>query len=272
MKPLQYSLAASDYYYRVSHYYDEDATDFDLRYWSNPVLPQIRQEFRQAVMRYPARDMLEIGCGTGLDLIHFSTIYPERNLYGIDISAQMVRLSELRRQNNERTNIKVAQGSVEDIGSLFPGQQFDLIYVFFGALNTVEDLSQAAMTIKDLLREGGVLVASFINKWYLAGMVIELLNLRFSRAFERIKPIWGGYYPSRFLPSHCYSPSEIQKAFEGFTMESRKGFSIVHPGWYYTNLNLRLGKMRKYLWKTDLVLNKTFLWRFGEYTLFTFKK
>lgn len=272
MKPLQYSLAASDYYYRVSHYYDEDATDFDVRYWSNPVLQQIRQEFRQEVMRYPAQNMLEIGCGTGLDLIHFSTIYPERNLYGIDISAQMVRLSLLRKEKNERTNIRVSQGSVEDIVTLFPGQQFDVIYVFFGALNTVEDLSEAARIIKGLLSVGGVLVASFVNKWYLPGMLLEILRLRFSSAFGRIKPVWGGYSPSKFLPSHCYSPSEIKKAFVGFTVESHKGFSIVHPAWYYTNLNQKLGKLRKYLWMTDRLLNKTFLWRFGEYTLFVFKK
>lgn len=272
MKPIQYSLAASDYYYRVSHYYDEDATDVDVRYWANPVLQQIRQEFRQEVMRYPARNMLEIGCGTGLDLIHFSAIYPERNIYGIDISAQMVRLSQLRKDKNERTNIRVGQGSVEDIDTLFPGQQFDLIYVFFGALNTVEDLSAAARTIKGLLPEGGVLVASFVNKWYLAGMLIDLVRLRFRSAFGRIKPLWGGYSPSRFLPSHCYSTSEIEKAFQGFRIKSQKSFSIVHPAWYYTHLNEKLGNSRKYLWQTDLLLNKTFLRRFGEYSLFVFEK
>ncbi|HET6556314.1 MAG TPA: class I SAM-dependent methyltransferase, partial [Prolixibacteraceae bacterium] len=229
MKQLQYALAASDYYYKVSHYYDEDANDFDVRYWSNPVLQQIRQEFRQEVKRFNAQNMLEIGCGTGLDLIHFSNIYPERNLFGIDISEQMIRLSQLRSEKNERTNIKLSQGSVEDIAIVFPGQQFDLIYVFFGALNTVENLAESAMSIKSVLNTEGILVVSFVNKWYLGGMLLELLRFRFSRAFGRIKPVWGGYSPTKFLPSHTYTPKEIKKAFEGYTLINCKGFSILHP-------------------------------------------
>lgn len=38
---------SSKYYNEVDNYYDEDANDFDMRYWSNPVLQQIRQSFRE---------------------------------------------------------------------------------------------------------------------------------------------------------------------------------------------------------------------------------
>lgn len=260
------------YYNKVGNYYDEDANDFDSRYWSNPVLQQIRQAFREEVKRFDSPTMLEIGCGTGLDLVHFSNIYPERQIFGIDISGEMVRISTVRMEKNKRTNIEVRQGSVENIGELFPNQQFDLIYVFFGALNTVENLPEAAQALKKLLRNDGSMVLTFVNKWYLAGMFIELVRFRFSKALGRIKPVWGGYSPSKFLPSHCYSPRQINSAFEGLTLVKRKGFSIVHPAWYYTGINRRLGKLRKYLWRTDLLLNKTFLWRFGEYSLFVFKK
>jgi len=262
----------SKYYTEVGNYYDEDADDFDMRYWSNPVLQQIRQSFREEVMRFDSRTMLEIGCGTGLDLVHFSDIYPERKISGIDISGEMVRKSTLRMKKNNSTNIEVKQGSVENIGELFQNQQFDMIYVFFGALNTVEDLHKAAQTLKKILSENGVMVLTFVNKWYLAGMFIELIRLRFSKAFGRIKPVWGGYSPSKFLPSHCYSPRQIKHVFEGFQQLKSKGFSIVHPAWYYTGINIKLGRLRKYLWQADVFLTKTFLWRFGEYTLFVFKK
>lgn len=272
MKEIQDTLTATDYYNKVSNYYDEDAGDFDARYWNNPVLQQIRQSFRQEVKRFAGNNMLEIGCGTGLDLVHFSGVFPERKLFGIDISARMVRLSQARKEKNKRSNIWLGQGSVEDLPVLFPGQRFDIIYVFFGALNTVESLPQAARALRELLNEEGVMVLSFVNKWYLAGMIIELLRLRFKRAYGRLKPLWGGYSPSKFLPSHCYSPKEIKKAFSDFTLVSKKGYSIIHPAWYYTNINQKLGKVRKYFWKTDLMLNKTILWRYGEYTLFVFKK
>ena len=260
------------YYNKVGNYYDEDANDFDSRYWSNPVLQQIRQSFREEVKRFDSPAMLEIGCGTGLDLVHFSNIYPERQIFGIDISGEMVKISKLRMEANKSTNIEVRQGSVENIAELFPNQQFDLIYVFFGALNTVENLPKAAQTLKKLLRNDGIMVLTFVNKWYLMGMFIELVRFRFSKAFGRIKPVWNGYSPSKFLPSHCYSPLQIKHAFGSVTLVKRKGFSIVHPAWYYTGINRRIGRLRKYLWRADLLLNKTFLWRFGEYTLFVFKK
>lgn len=263
---------SSKYYTKVGTYYDEDASDFDSRYWSNPVLPQIRQLFREEVKRFDGLDMLEIGCGTGLDLVHFAKIFPGRTIFGIDISSEMVRLSNERKAKSGCPNIEVRQGSVEAVEELFPNRQFDIIYVFFGALNTVENLQEAARTLSKLLRPGGTMVLTFVNKWYLAGMFIELARFHFSKAFGRIKPVWSGYSPSKFLPSRCYSPREIKRSFEGRVLLTQRGFSIVHPAWYYTGINRRLGKMRKYLWRIDLLLNKTFLWRFGEYTLFVFKK
>jgi ubiquinone/menaquinone biosynthesis C-methylase UbiE len=260
------------YYDEVGDYYDADANDFDARYWNNPILQQMRQAFREEVCRFNGQTILEIGCGTGLDLVHFATIFPEKQIFGIDISAEMVRLSDERRVKSGCTNIEVRQGSAEHIEALFAGQQFDLIYVFFGALNTVENLPEAAQTLRKLLRPEGTMVLTFVNKWYLPGIALELLRLRFSRAFARIKPVWGGYSPVKFLPSRCYSPRQVKHAFEGLTLLTQKGFSIVHPAWYYTGINRRLGKLRKYLWKTDLFLNKTFLWHFGEYTLFVFRK
>lgn len=272
MKEIQDTPTATDYYNQVSDYYDGDAGDFDQRYWNNPVLQQIRQSFRQEVKRFSGNHMLEIGCGTGLDLVHFSALFPERKLFGIDISARMVRLSQSRLEKNERSNIQLGQGSVEDVPALFPGQRFDIIYVFFGALNTVESLPHAARALEGLLSEKGVMVLTFVNKWYLAGMIIEMLRLRFKRAYGRLNPLWGGYSPSKFLPSHCYSPQEIKKAFKAFTLVSKQGYSILHPAWYFTTINQKLGKWRKYFWKADLLLNKTFLWRYGEYTMFVFKK
>jgi len=262
----------SKYYTEVGNYYDNDASDFDSRYWSNPVLQQIRQAFREEVKRFDSTAILEIGCGTGLDLVHFSNIFPEKQIFGIDISGEMVRISESRIEKNKSTNIIVRKGSVENLEALFPNQQFDLIYVFFGALNTVENLNEVSQILKKLLNPNGVMVLTFVNKWYLAGMFIEFIRFRCARAFGRITPVWGGYSPTKFLPSHCYSPAQIKRTFHEFSVVQKKGFSIVHPAWYYTGINSNLGKLRKYLWKIDLLLNKTYLWRFGEYTLFVFKK
>ena len=60
----------SEYYERVAAYFDEDADEWDDRYWTNPIAQRIRQAFREEVKSLPFRNALEVGCGTGLDLVH----------------------------------------------------------------------------------------------------------------------------------------------------------------------------------------------------------
>ena len=38
---------SKDYYETVGRYYDKDSHDYDKRYWSNSILQNIRQEFRE---------------------------------------------------------------------------------------------------------------------------------------------------------------------------------------------------------------------------------
>jgi ubiquinone/menaquinone biosynthesis C-methylase UbiE len=260
------------YYKQIENYYDSDAGDFDERYWKNQVLQRIRQSFREEVKRYPFSTMLEIGYGTGLDMVHFATTHPDVDVNGIDISGKMRDIASTRAHKKGLQNVTALKGKVEDLKDLFPGKQFDLIYVFFGALNTVDDLNKAATILHDYTRPGGILVLTFVNKYYLAGMLLELLKLRFRAAFSRLRPVWGGYSPSQFLPSKCYSPSEILRIFGSFHLLEKKGYSIVHPAWYYHGLNRLLRKMLSGLWKIDQWLNKTPFWKFGEYTLYVFRK
>lgn len=261
-----------DYYAQVETYYDGDATDFDARYQRNPVLQRIRQDFREEVKRHRFNNMLEIGYGTGLDMVHFGKTHPDAQVAGIDISGGMLAEARKKIQKERLTNVSAHKGKVEDIRGLFPGKQFDMVYVFFGALNTVADLKEAAGQIYDATAPGGTLVLSFVNKHYAAGMLLEVLKFRFRAAFSRLKPVWGGYSPSLYLPSRCYSPNEVVSAFAGFRLIRKKGYSIVHPAWYYHGLNRLLRKASPVLWKTDKLLNKTVLWRFGEYSLFVFQK
>jgi SAM-dependent methyltransferase len=263
---------SSSLYDQVGSYYDADAGDFDSRYWKNPVLQQLRQAFREEVMRNPFSDALEVGCGTGIDLVHFGTCNPGSRICGIDISPEMARISSGRIAASHLGNIEVHAATVEAFETLFPARRFDLIYVFFGALNTVDDLSVNARILNGMLTPGGRMVLTFVNKWYLGGIALELIRFRFRRAFARLKPVWGGYSPSRHLPSRCYTPAEVQKAFRSLTMTGRHGYSILHPAWYFTGINRKLGKAGRLLWKADIRLSRTPLWRFGEYTLFTFQK
>ena len=262
----------STYYGKIEEYYDGDAEGFEERYWQNPVLQRIRQDFREEVKRFSFTSMLEIGYGTGLDLVHFAVTHPSVSVAGIDISGEMHRIASNKILNKQLDNAIAAKGKVEELEDIFPGRQFDMIYVFFGALNTVEDLEGAARILHQVTKPGGMLVLSFVNRHYLAGMFIELFKLRFRAAFSRLRSNWGGYSPSRNLPSRCYSTGQIRKAFSNFIPVKRKGYSIVSPAWYYHRLNRILNRFGGILWNADMALQKTPLWKFGEYTLFVFRK
>ncbi len=260
------------YYNEVGSYYDADAVDFEARYWDNPVLQRIRQSFREEVKRHPAKVMLEVGFGPGFDLVHFARIMPSAEVYGIDVSEEMVQLAQQKIDAGNLDNAHVAQGSVEDIDDRFPGVRYDMIYVFFGALNTVDDLPLAAKHLQNLLAPGGKMVLTFVNKWFIAGMGIELLKLRVRSAFSRLKPVWGGYSPTKYLASKCYSPSEIKQAFAPLQCPYQSGYSIVYPAWYYHGIHRRMPqRLLRVLWQMDRGIAQSMPGTWGEYMLYRFE-
>ena len=263
----------SNYNKQVGDYYDIDSKNFDKRYWSNHILQRIRQDFRVHTQNLKFNNALEIGCGTGIDLLYFSKKFPERNFNGIDISAKMVEISRSKIVQAKIYNCDIRQGSPDDISKLYPNKKFDLVFVYFGALNTVENFKRTANKIIECCEDGGFLVLSFVNKHYIAEILLNLFRLRFIDAFRRYKSIWGGYSPDKHLDSKCFSPIEIRRIFLPANIEIfRKGYSILYPAWYRNHWLERLGPIGNKLWKIDSILNNSFFWQFGEYTFFIFKK
>ena len=261
-----------DYNQQVAEYYNEDAlSGFEERAEQNSVLDRIRNEFRATVQRYSFSKALEIGCGPGFDLEWFASTYPEKEIVGIDISHEMVKLAKQRIQRKGFNNVHLEVATDETMVLKFGEQSFDLVYVFFGALNTAKDLNRAAQQISTILKKDGIAVLTFVNKWYFREMFVQLMKLRIKSALARVRTVWGGYSVDRFLPSHCYSPKQIQKAFSSFTLLEKKGYSIFFPAWYnHHKIKGNTAKGEK-LWKLDQKVQSTFLWSKGEYTLFVFK-
>ena len=141
------------YYKEVKDYYDEDSTNFENRYWDNQTLQRIRSSFRKESIGLITKSVLEIGYGPGLDVIFFAETLPEIAVYGIDISQGMHDWASEQAQKKGLTNVQLTVGSVEHIEEKFVGQQFDHIYVYFGALNTVEDISIVQDYLKKCLKQ-----------------------------------------------------------------------------------------------------------------------
>ncbi len=266
-------MDSQHFYQNVADYYDRDACHYEDRYWRNLVAQRIRQSFREEVKRHAFGQVLEIGCGTGLDLAHFGSIYPERKIYGIDIAPAMLASAASKVRDLGLENVSLAEGTPEDLDHLFAGVQFDQVYVFFGALNTVPDLRAVAGLLRKRMKRDGTMVLTFVNKWYLADMIIDLIRCRFRRVFKRLGKVWGGYSPDYHLESRCFSPREIKRAFgEEFQITRRRGYSILYPAWYRTHWVFRLGRrLSDALWQADRLLNHTPAWCLGEYALYTLR-
>ncbi len=253
----------SKYYKGVSAYYDGNARQIEINYLTNKALRLIRSSFRKETSRFQLQQTLEIGFGHGKDLVYFAQKFHDKKFYGIDISLEMVKQTQKEIDAFKLDNVSIVNGSVEDIETSFPGVKFDLIYIYFGALSTFEDLSLAAACLKKCLAPRGKIILTVINKWYFAGLLSSIIKLKFGSAFRRL----GGKAPILKLDSKCYSPSEIKKAFKGFNVIKKRGYSICFPAWYQQGFN-KLGLISNFLWRVDKKLNKTPLWSKGEHTLF----
>ncbi|MCF8228938.1 MAG: class I SAM-dependent methyltransferase [Bacteroidales bacterium] len=263
----------NNFYENVARYYDKDA-DLGFEQWAgeNPLLEKIRDDFRKITIKYPFEKALEIGCGPGFDVSWFAHEFPDREVTGVDISPKMVGLTQKRIRKMNLDNAQVLVSDERDLTKHFKSEEFDLIYVYFGALNTVEDLGFAADQIHNLLKPHGHAVLTFVNKWYLREMVVQSLKLNFKTAFARLKKEWGGYSVDRHLPSKCYSPVEIRKSFVDFELMEKKGYSILFPAWYNFKKFLNQQEKINKHWKKDQQLQNTHWWSKGEYTLFVFRK
>jgi len=257
----------------VSEYYDKDVEyGFEERAGSNPLLERIRNDFRSVTVKYPFSNILEIGCGPGFDVAWFASEFPHVNVTGIDISNKMVGLAQQRISQQKLTNAKAITLDERGLLENFKPADIDLIYVYFGALNTVPDLDDAAKDIFNLLKPGGHAVLTFVNKWYLREMIVQAMKLNFKVAFSRLRKEWGGYSPNRHLPSRCYSPKQILESFNQFELLERRGYSIFYPAWYNPHKLKGREKEGESLWQKDKKLQNTWLWSKGEYTLFVFQK
>jgi SAM-dependent methyltransferase len=251
-------------------YYDAFADVAEERYASNHVLVRVREAFRRAVEPYPARSVLDLGCGTGTDLAWFAARYPGRRYAGIDVSPRMVALA---RERLAPRGMRIERGCADDIPRVFQGEQFDLVYSFFGPLNTEPDLSGAVRALEQAVAPGGVLVLTFVNRVYLFDSAIHLARGRFQLALARLRNRWRGYADEKPVQARLYFARQLAQQFaRSFRVERREGYSIVYPAWYRAARFREQGAMVRALWLADRLLNRTPLWSVGEHLLYVLRK
>jgi len=266
-------VSAAAYHEDVAAYYDAEAEDFEARAGQNHVLEQLRQAFRDVTMAYDPKHVLEIGYGPGLDMVWFANQPDVEIVHGLDVTPTFHRIVSEKSEARDDDKLRPMLGSAEVAQEMMGGTTVDTVIVFFGALNTTADLEHAAAAIAGVLEPGGRAILTFVNRWYLFDVFWNLVMLRPKAAMARLRPVWGGYSPTRYLPSVCYSSRRVKKAFSPHLKRVRReGFCITHPAWYRHHWAPK-GSLRNRLFLfVDRVLKYTPLWNLGEYSLYVYER
>src|SRR3990167_3869023 len=252
------NLTTAEFNEKVAAYFDVDAADFEDRYQKNHILQRIRRCFRNETEKLEWQEALEIGCGPGIDLAYFADRYPERRLTGLDISPKMIELA--KKNIRDFPNAEAVTSTVENIPQLFNQKKFDLVYCYFGALNTVRDLQQTGRIMQQITTPKAEMILTFINRYYLTDIVLNLIFLRPRRALGRVRQQWLGYSPKKQLASTPRGKKEVETAFSPFfKLEKYTSYSLIHPAWYRAHLLPERSRLNAALWQIDELLRRTAL-------------
>jgi len=149
--------------------------------------------------------ILEIGCGTGVNLRRLRKTFPEAKLTGVDLSDSMLRVANSRLKNDGNSVRLVEQ--VYD-SPLPEGGPFDVVFFSYSLtmMNPGWDVALSAAE-EDLAPGGHIAVVDFHDtskrgmKWYMDQFHVRIdghlhpeLNDRFNPVNQAIKPAFGALW------------------------------------------------------------------------------
>ena len=124
-------------------------------------------------------DVLEIGCGTGRNLVHAARLYPETRFFGIDISTEMLTsaISAIsRRELTKRIRVAHGDGTAFNPQVLFGTPSFDRIMISY-SLSMIPDWRHVLEAAARRLKPGGSLhIVDFGNQERLPRIARTLLK------------------------------------------------------------------------------------------------
>lgn len=126
----------------------------------------------------PSDCVLEIGCGTGRNLIQATRCYPDARFFGIDVSSEMLSTAQAaltRASLAARVTLHHADATGFDAQAILGRQQFERVY-FSYTLSMIPDWQAALRQALAILPPGGELhIADFggqerLPAWFRTGL------------------------------------------------------------------------------------------------------
>jgi SAM-dependent methyltransferase len=233
----------SELYEEIGAGFDGSAPEYDREARENPAMSYMRRISLQTLRATfePGERLLELGCGTGEEAIALGRSGVE--VLATDLSAQMLAVAHAKiaaagLEGVVRTRrLAAAQvgGLVDELGA----GALDGAYSSFGGLNGEPDLNAVGRALGVLIRPGGHLVVSVMNRLYPFEALWFLAHGRPREAARR----WDGSALAHVSPSlgvrvrtWYWSPRSFARAFPAFRRLSCRALPLLLPPPYAGHL------------------------------------
>lgn len=168
--------------------FDTLAAGYDRDEVENPIRQLMRARSLAALQRsFPSpATLLDVGCGTGTEAVWLAQ--RGYRITAVDSSPAMLEILA-RRASAANVAISTRQLKAGDLSLLIAelGEgAFDGAYSSFGALNAEPSLDRSLAALSRLVRPGGLIVLSVMNRWCLAEIALMVARGRAGEALRRL--------------------------------------------------------------------------------------
>jgi SAM-dependent methyltransferase len=221
--------------------FDAAADRFDADELGNRVIAhtrrRIQRQFEAAFA--PAARLLEIGAGTGTEA---ARLVSERGcrIALTDVSPRLLERAAAKvaaTRNDAVIGVhRMPARAVHDLTAVYGFASFDGAYSSHGPLNCEASLDPVARGLAALVRPGGALVLSVINRWCPVEVAWFAWHRQWREAARRWRgPVLATAYPggAKDVMTWYYSRSDIERAFSAdFRVEYVEALPLLWPPTY----------------------------------------
>lgn len=177
-----------------------------------------RNELLEKMNVQPGERVLEVGCGTGRNLLKLSEIQPDSRLYGLDAADEMLKTAAAKFDAHDKAKqIILRQGLAEDFDynrTFGQSEPFDKIFISYSLSMFPKWQEALRNALRNLKSEGDLYIVDF---WDGAGLPVW---------FNRILRWWLGLFK-------VYAQPEFLEFFKELEAENAGKLVVTSVGRRY---------------------------------------